>query len=82
MAELKELKEKLLNVRLKNARKNKTPPWTREQVIKVLKSLKKGKSRDPLGLANELFHPDTAGDDLIDAIYILMNRIKAEQLYP
>ena len=35
-----------------------------------------------MGLANEIFHTDTAGDDLIDAIYILMNRIKTEQIYP
>ena len=82
LKEMKELKEKLLKIRLKEARKRKTPPWTRERIVKVLKSLKTGKSRDPLGLANEIFHPDTAGEDLIDAIQILMNRIKEDQVHP
>ena len=79
---LKSLKEKLLNIKMKQAKLNKTAPCSRAKVIKVLKGLKRGTSRDPLGLANELFHPDVAGNDLIDAIYILMNRIKSEQVYP
>ena len=49
---LKELKEKLFRIRLNKARKNKTQPWSREKVIKVLKGLKKDKSRDPMGFAN------------------------------
>ena len=79
LRELKMYKEKLFKLRVKEASKNKTAPWTRDQIMKVLKSLKKDKSRDPSGLANEIFHPSVAGDDLIDAIYILMNRIKKEQ---
>ena len=35
-----------------------------------------------MGMANEIFHPDVAGDDFVEAIFILMNRIKEEQLYP
>ena len=31
---------------------------------RVLKGLKKQKSRDPYGLANDLFRPGVAGDDL------------------
>ena len=62
--------------------KNKSPPWTRENVEKVLSSLKKGKSRDPWGLCNELFRLEVAGDDLIDAITILMNEIKAQGKVP
>jgi hypothetical protein len=30
----------------------------------VLKQLKKGKSQDPFGYPNEIFHSDVAGDDL------------------
>ena len=48
----------------------------------VLNKLKKNKSRDPNGLANELFKTDSAGDDLKVAILKLMNRIKNEQKYP
>ena len=81
LTNLKILKEMLFKARMKNAKMNRTEPWSREKILKVLKGLKKGKSRDPSGLA-KLFHPDVAGDDLIDAIDILMNRIKNEQVYP
>ena len=48
----------------------------------VLKNLKKQKSRDPYGLANDIFRPEVAGDDLKEAILKLMNKIKKEQIYP
>ena len=44
--------------------------------------MKRGKARDPSGLVNEIFKPDVAGSDLIDAILLLMNRIKSEQKVP
>ena len=52
------------------------------EVEKVLKNLKNGVSRDPLGYANEIFNPKVAGDDLINAITKLVNRIKTEQVFP
>ena len=60
----------------------KTPPWTLSDLEKVLKSLKKQKSRDPHGLANDLFRPGVAGDDLKLAVLKLMNMIKNHQTYP
>ena len=45
-------KENLCKLRLDLARRNKTPPWTLEELDVVLKYLKTDKSRDPLGLAN------------------------------
>ena len=48
----------------------------------MLKSLKKQKSRDPHGLANNLFRPGVAGDDLKLAVLKLMNMIKNHQTYP
>ena len=47
-----------------------------------MKNLKKQKSRDPYGLANDIFRPEVAGDDLKLALLKLMNRIKDEQRYP
>ena len=49
---------------------------------KVLKSLKKQKSRDPYGLANDIFRPGVAGDDLKLAVLKMMNMIKDQQRYP
>ena len=69
------LSQKILNI----ASKNLTPDWTMENLEKVLKNLKKDKSRDPNGLINELFMNEVAGDDLKKAILCLMNRIKREQ---
>ena len=48
----------------------------------VLKQMKKGKSKDPFDIPNELFMLDAAGDDLILAITKLMNRIQTEQIFP
>ena len=45
-------------------------PWTMKNLDVVLKYLKRNKSRDPLGYANELFRPETAGEDLILAIFL------------
>ena len=44
--------------------------------------MKKDAARDPVGYANELFHPEVAGTDLIEAVLILMNQIKETQIYP
>ena len=68
--------------RLEHAKKNKTPPWEMEELLIVLKQLKNKKSRDPLGLANELFDPNTAVHDLLEAVLKLMNRIKSYQVFP
>ena len=48
----------------------------------MLKQLKNNKSRDPLGLANELFKPTNAGSDLKKAMLLLMNQIKSTQVFP
>ena len=82
LKDLQKEKEELCRLRLKLASRKKTPDWTMEQLDKVLNYLKKNKSRDPLGFANEIFHPDVAGDDLKKAILALLNRMKKEQIYP
>ena len=75
-------REQLCEKRLKEAHDNKTPPWKIEDVDAVLRQLKTKKSRDPLGLANELFKPENAGDDLKLAVLKLMNQIKNQQVVP
>ena len=82
MNDLRAMKETLCKLRLRQASKNKTPPWKMEQLDTVLFNLKRNKSRDPMGYANEIFHPSVAGADLKKAILGLMNRIKNEQVYP
>ena len=79
---IREAKESLCKNILKLAGSNKTPDWKMKDLKRVLKNLKKQKSRDPLGLANDIFRPEVAGDDLKLAIVKMMNHIKDQQKYP
>ena len=54
----------------------KSNTWTEKDILRVLKSLKNEKCRDPLGLINEIFKPTIAGTDLVKSITIMMNKIK------
>merc|ERR1719319_1915010 len=82
LEEIKESKEKLAEKLMEVAKNNKTPDWSKKELHKVLEQLKKNKSRDPHGLANEIFKNEVAGSDLKRAILVLMNRIKSEQIFP
>ena len=79
---IKEAKEVLCEKLLQLAKSRKTPPWTIKDLNIVLKNLQKQKSRDPYGLANDLFRPGVAGDDLKLAVLKMMNKIKDQQKYP
>ena len=65
---IREAKEKLFEKVLRIAKRNITPDWKMRDLEIVLKHLKKQKSRNPLGLANDIFRSDVAGDDLKEAI--------------
>ena len=82
LEEFKNDKEILCEKRLEEAKARKTSPWSMKDLETVLRHLKKNKSKDPNGYANELFSKDVIGDDLKVATLILMNRIKDEQKYP
>ena len=82
MEDIKESKEYLATKLMEVAKKNKTPPWNLKDLEKVLSQLKKDKSRDPHGLANEIFRSEVAGPDLKKALLHMFNRIKDEQKYP
>jgi hypothetical protein len=75
--ELKQLqndKEELCKLRKKISSQTKTPDWTMDQLDRVLRYLKKNKSRGPLGYTNEIFQEGVAGKDLKIAILCLLNR--------
>ena len=75
-------KEGMSNERVKISSKNKSNPWTVEELEEVLKYLKKGKARDPNDHANEIYKMEIAGDDVKNAILVLMNKIKEQIVYP
>ena len=72
----------LFNMRLSLSKTRHSEPWTKSQLITVLKSLKKGKSCDALGFSNELFKLDVIGNDLLESLLIIVNRAKSEVLIP
>ena len=49
------LKTELWESRLEELTSTKTEPWNEEELEKVLKSLKNNKTRDPVGMINEIF---------------------------
>ena len=69
-------------MRLKEVKKKPSKPWTMKQLMKVLRSLKKGKARDPLNLVNEIFRPEGAGKDLLLALLKIINMVKKQQTFP
>ena len=71
---LKSLKENLCRRRIEYAEKQKTDPWTPDQLMKILSSLKNDKARDPHGLVNELFKLCVIGQDLFDYLLYLLNQ--------
>mgnify|MGYP001267247118 CR=1 FL=1 len=75
-----ELQQTLLEKRLAITADRKSPAWTENEVKAVIKSLKTGKSRDPLGLTNEIFRE--GGDDLNKFLTIILNKIKDECIVP
>ena len=82
VSDLYELQENLVKKRLAVTSTTKSPEWTNVDVINVMKGLKKNKSRDPLGLVNELFLFENAGEDLIQSLTLMMNKVKRTQTIP
>ena len=79
---LVEDKNELCNIRLKSTLNNKRGEWQMSDLKLAIKELKFNKSADPLDLINELFTNNSAGDDLLEALLKLINKIKAEQYLP
>ena len=75
-------REDLWQKRFEEAQGNVTPDWTMQDLEVVLKQLKNKKSRDPLRLADELFKPENAGEDLKLALLKMSNEIKKQQIFP
>ena len=64
------------------AQKNVTLDWTMQDLEVVIKQIKNKKSEGPLGLANELFKPEYAGQDLKLALLKLSNEVKKQHIFP
>ena len=76
------LKNKLWELRHLECLNLKTPSWSENEVMIVLKRLKTNKTRDPLGMINELFKPGVVGKDLVYALTALLNEVKFLNFVP
>ena len=80
--EVKNMKNLLFNMRLSLSKIRKSKPWGKQELFKVLKSLKSGKSCDAIGYSNELFKPGVIGCDLVESLLNIINRAKYESQIP
>ena len=48
----------------------------------VLKTLRKGKSKDPEGLRREIFHPLVIGTNLKESLLLMLNLLKHQGMIP
>lgn len=75
------IEEEFLKI-LRSTEKMKTKESTMKNLDDVLKSMKKGQSRDSKGLTNELFLMDNIGSNLKESILMLANKMKNTKLVP
>ena len=74
------LEKKLLEKRLAVTEDAVSSDWSEKDITNVLKKLKTGKSRDPLGLINEIFKVE--GKDLVQSLTVMMKIVKKTQIIP
>ena len=79
---LKKLQNNLFEWRIESSKQVKTPDWTVDQIKKICKKLKNGKSRDEYGLIYELFKEAFAGPDLHNSLALLFNGITELMFVP
>ena len=80
--ESQKLKERLFNLRMDISSQIKSEYWQNNDISKICKTLKSGKARDRNGFIYELFKPPYAGDDLINSLTLLFNKIKDQKVIP
>ena len=76
LTNLEKMKIKLSKMRLRKARKRKTPPWTMKQMEKAIQTMKNKKCRDSQGLINEILKPGIAGMGFKVSLLSLLNKAK------
>ena len=75
-------KKETFALKLEMAKNNKSPPIQMEELEKVLKSLKVGKSRDPDSWISEIFKDGVIGTDLKLSLLMMFNRMKDDISLP
>ena len=77
-----EIQEDTFKMRLEESRINKSLPFSMNELEKVLKSLKIGKSKDSDGYICELFKEGVIGTNLKESLLMMFNLMKDELVIP
>ena len=76
------MKMQLYQLRMTVSKEIKSEDWSENDLMKVLKTLKKQKSADSDGLVYELFRPEVIGYNLFLSLLMLCNKVKSELSIP
>ena len=79
---LKKRRQKIFQMKIKLAQKNRSPDWTESDMEKALSDLKNNKSRDPQGYINEIFKHGVIGQNMKNSLLVMMNKLKKQGLIP
>ena len=79
---IKKLKDLIFNLKIEKAQNKKSNDWIMKDLNEVLKTIKKGKSKDPEGLSREIFHPLVIGTNLKESLLIMLNLLKHHGMIP
>ena len=82
LKEMKIRKNRIFQLKLELASKNKSKPWNMSDLEKALRCLKVNRSRDPDGLINEIFKSNMIGNNLKNSLLLMFNKIKEQQTIP
>ena len=69
-------------MKLKLAGTRESEDWKMSDLDQALRNLKNNKSRDFEGYLNEIFKPDTIGDNLKESILMMFKKLKKKKLIP
>ena len=74
--------EKLVELKVNEARHNKSEPFTLSELESTLNNLNKGRARDPEGFCAELFQNNVMGESLKESLLIMLNKVREEGIVP
>ena len=74
--DIKMIKEEAFEVKLNQAKLNKSLDWNMTDLDIILKNINQNKSRDPEGLNRSIFHENCIGSNLKKSFLVMANKLK------
>ena len=80
--DVEKIKHEVFEIKLNEAKENKSSNWTMQDINKVLGEISQNKSRDPDGLNRSIFHFKNIGLNLKESLLIMFNKLKKQGIIP